>query len=246
MCFFSSFSIVIGGERGNRPRIYSLEQLLQEAVSSPRCTKTLFVTRKTITFWSSRSLNTFISLKHPSHPLCICPWPSSLSVALPVPSLSLFQPPLTVSQCHWGHLNLLNEYEHMGGRIFGFMCASVCECPLNPALCVGGIIPLTPGSIHVLEFKWEMTWTLHPCCCQVTDLFRGSDRQRHNSVLYEEILANDDLEWSKRVGISSYYKTYIYFMIKFFSPLVFSVAPGVFFYLDHKIVWICNSRSVWC
>lgn len=33
-CFFSSFSIVIDGERGNRPRIYSLEQLLQEAVSS--------------------------------------------------------------------------------------------------------------------------------------------------------------------------------------------------------------------
>lgn len=31
---FSSFSIVIDGERGNRPRIYSLEQLLQEAVSS--------------------------------------------------------------------------------------------------------------------------------------------------------------------------------------------------------------------
>lgn len=31
---FLSFSIVIDGERGNRPRIYSLEQLLQEAVSS--------------------------------------------------------------------------------------------------------------------------------------------------------------------------------------------------------------------
>lgn len=30
---FLSFSIVIDGERGNRPRIYSLEQLLQEAVS---------------------------------------------------------------------------------------------------------------------------------------------------------------------------------------------------------------------
>lgn len=29
-----SYSIVIDGERGNRPRIYSLEQLLQEAVSS--------------------------------------------------------------------------------------------------------------------------------------------------------------------------------------------------------------------
>uniref|UniRef100_A0A4W5KKB9 TNRC18/BAHCC1-like SH3 domain-containing protein n=1 Tax=Hucho hucho TaxID=62062 RepID=A0A4W5KKB9_9TELE len=28
------YSIVIDGERGNRPRIYSLEQLLQEAVSS--------------------------------------------------------------------------------------------------------------------------------------------------------------------------------------------------------------------
>ena len=29
-----SYSIVIEGERGNRQRIYSLEQLLQEAVSS--------------------------------------------------------------------------------------------------------------------------------------------------------------------------------------------------------------------
>lgn len=39
MLFFTSFfyifrfSVVIEGERGNRPRIYSLEQLLQEAVS---------------------------------------------------------------------------------------------------------------------------------------------------------------------------------------------------------------------
>lgn len=35
MPFFLSFrfSVVIEGERGNRPRIYSLEQLLQEAVS---------------------------------------------------------------------------------------------------------------------------------------------------------------------------------------------------------------------
>lgn len=30
-----SYSIVIEGERGNRQRIYSLEQLLQEAVSMP-------------------------------------------------------------------------------------------------------------------------------------------------------------------------------------------------------------------
>lgn len=49
LCSFSSFSIVIDGERGNRPKIYSLEQLLQEAVSLPRCTKTLFGTRKAIT-----------------------------------------------------------------------------------------------------------------------------------------------------------------------------------------------------
>jgi len=28
----SSYSVVVEGERGNRPRIYSLEQLLQEAV----------------------------------------------------------------------------------------------------------------------------------------------------------------------------------------------------------------------
>lgn len=34
LSFFSlRFSVVIEGERGNRPRIYSLEQLLQEAVS---------------------------------------------------------------------------------------------------------------------------------------------------------------------------------------------------------------------
>lgn len=31
--YFLRFSVVIEGERGNRPRIYSLEQLLQEAVS---------------------------------------------------------------------------------------------------------------------------------------------------------------------------------------------------------------------
>lgn len=30
-CLFS-YSVVVEGERGNRPRIYSLEQLLQEAV----------------------------------------------------------------------------------------------------------------------------------------------------------------------------------------------------------------------
>lgn len=30
-----SYSIVIEGERGNRQRIYSLEQLLQEAVRAP-------------------------------------------------------------------------------------------------------------------------------------------------------------------------------------------------------------------
>lgn len=33
MCPFSSYSIIIEGERGNRQRIYSQEQLLQEAVS---------------------------------------------------------------------------------------------------------------------------------------------------------------------------------------------------------------------
>lgn len=31
------YSVVVEGERGNRPHIYCLEQLLQEAVSTPHC-----------------------------------------------------------------------------------------------------------------------------------------------------------------------------------------------------------------
>lgn len=36
LCPLPSYSIIIEGERGNRQRIYSQEQLLQEAVSGGR------------------------------------------------------------------------------------------------------------------------------------------------------------------------------------------------------------------
>lgn len=61
--------------------------------------------------------------------------------------LSLFQPPLR--EC----LNLLNKYKHMVGMIFRFMSPSLTECPLNPSVCVGGIIPQTPGCIAMFDLK---------------------------------------------------------------------------------------------
>lgn len=51
------FSIVIDGERGNRPRIYSLEQLLQEAVLDVRPESEAVLTEGTrvCAYWSERS-----------------------------------------------------------------------------------------------------------------------------------------------------------------------------------------------
>ncbi|KAK1881077.1 BAH and coiled-coil domain containing protein 1, partial [Dissostichus eleginoides] len=51
------FSVVIEGERGNRPRIYSLEQLLQEAVLDVRPQSETILTAGTrvCTYWSERS-----------------------------------------------------------------------------------------------------------------------------------------------------------------------------------------------
>lgn len=72
-----------------------------------------------------------------------------------LPGSSLLCQPLLVSlpastvRC----LNLLNKYKHMVGRIFRFMSRSLSECPLNPSVCVGGIIPQTPGCIAMFELK---------------------------------------------------------------------------------------------
>ncbi|XP_023197273.1 BAH and coiled-coil domain-containing protein 1 [Xiphophorus maculatus] len=51
------FSVVIEGERGNRPRIYSLEQLLQEAVLDVRPQTEVILTEGTrvCAYWSERS-----------------------------------------------------------------------------------------------------------------------------------------------------------------------------------------------
>ncbi|XP_051958759.1 BAH and coiled-coil domain-containing protein 1 [Xyrauchen texanus] len=51
------YSVVIDGERGNRPRIYSLEQLLQEAVLDvhPETVETLTAGTRVCAYWSERS-----------------------------------------------------------------------------------------------------------------------------------------------------------------------------------------------
>uniref|UniRef100_A0A665WAH3 BAH domain and coiled-coil containing 1b n=1 Tax=Echeneis naucrates TaxID=173247 RepID=A0A665WAH3_ECHNA len=51
------FSVVIEGERGNRPRIYSLEQLLQEAVLDvrPQTEAILTIGTRVCAYWSERS-----------------------------------------------------------------------------------------------------------------------------------------------------------------------------------------------
>lgn len=41
----------------------------------------------------------------------------------------------------------------MVGRIFRFKSLSLSECPLNPSVCVGGIIPQTPGCIAMFALK---------------------------------------------------------------------------------------------
>ncbi|XP_067286799.1 BAH and coiled-coil domain-containing protein 1 isoform X2 [Pseudorasbora parva] len=51
------YSVVVEGERGNRPRIYSLEQLLQEAVLDvqPETVETLTAGTRVCAYWSERS-----------------------------------------------------------------------------------------------------------------------------------------------------------------------------------------------
>lgn len=51
------YSVVVEGERGNRPRIYSLEQLLQEAVLDvqPETVETLMAGTRVCAYWSERS-----------------------------------------------------------------------------------------------------------------------------------------------------------------------------------------------
>lgn len=61
----------------------------------------------------------------------------------------LFLSPASTVRC----LNLLNKYKHMVGRIFRFISPSLSESPLNPSVCVGGIIPQTPGCIARFELK---------------------------------------------------------------------------------------------
>lgn len=111
-----SFSIVIDGERGNRPRIYSLEQLLQEAVSSPCSTKHFFVC-------SSGSLNTVFLFN------------ILLTLfASPLPSI-VFCSSTNPASIHCLSLNLLNKYEHMEVWIFRFVSVKLHDCPLNPSAC---------------------------------------------------------------------------------------------------------------
>ncbi|XP_051530152.1 BAH and coiled-coil domain-containing protein 1-like isoform X2 [Myxocyprinus asiaticus] len=51
------YSVVVDGERGNRPRVYSLEQLLQEAVLDvqPETVETLTAGTRVCAYWSERS-----------------------------------------------------------------------------------------------------------------------------------------------------------------------------------------------
>lgn len=132
--FLLSFSVVIDGERGNRPRIYSLEQLFREAVSS---------TGHKRNFQSSAVIT-----DHPSCLLCISPLPSSLSVSSVSPSLLLYQTPSTLSRGFSGHLNLLSEYEQMGDRIFRCVCVCVRISVKSSFVCFCGCDNLTNTWIH--------------------------------------------------------------------------------------------------
>lgn len=61
------YSVVVEGERGNRPHIYCLEQLLQEAVSTPHC-PTLFTDPHT-RYGSPQQSCVFYSRHTPRFPL---------------------------------------------------------------------------------------------------------------------------------------------------------------------------------
>lgn len=61
------YSVVVEGERGNRPHIYCLEQLLQEAVSTPHC-PTPFVDPHT-RYGSPQRACVFYSRHTPQFPL---------------------------------------------------------------------------------------------------------------------------------------------------------------------------------
>lgn len=62
---YHSYSVVIEGERGNRPRIYSLEQLLQEAVNFKLC-----FSHKNLTH-VPELMHTHITDQHTHRPTCL-------------------------------------------------------------------------------------------------------------------------------------------------------------------------------